>query len=77
MELEIEKSRLSSLEDGIAVGEGSDGSVVRTPQVLTSVLETTVSVPDGKAIVVGGLIGTSKSKQTQLLILVSARILKP
>jgi type II secretory pathway component GspD/PulD (secretin) len=77
MELEVEKSRLTSPEAGTPVGQGSDGNVIRTPAVLTCMAQSTVSVSDGKTVLVGGLSTTAQSKHSQLLVLVSAKILPP
>ncbi len=73
VEIDVEQSRVAA-GDTAAVSASNEGDVVHAPRVVTTALQTTVSVADGKAIVLGGVTTKSDSRQTELLIILTARI---
>ncbi len=60
MEIDAEKSTVGREEDGIPVSV-VDGGVIRSPKILVTTAQTTVSAASGETIVLGGLI----TKDTQ------------
>ena len=59
MEIDAEKSLLGPLNQGVAVGFGSLGQVLRQPIINLTQAQTTISAMDGQTIVFGGMISQS------------------
>jgi general secretion pathway protein D len=59
MEIDAEKSLLGPLNEGIPVGFGALGQVLRQPRIDITQAQTTISAMDGQTIVFGGLITQS------------------
>jgi type II secretory pathway component GspD/PulD (secretin) len=77
MEIDVEKSHVGPEEEGIPVSVPKDGDPIRTPRIETLTLQTTVSARSDQTIVLGGLRGRSENRETQLILLVSPRIVQP
>ncbi len=62
MEIDAEKSRLGSVDDGIPISINNNGDVIRSPIIDTITAQTTVSAASGQTVILGGLI--TKDDQT-------------
>jgi type II secretion system protein D len=62
MEIDAEKSRLGSVDDGIPISINNNGDVIRSPIIDTITAQTTVSAASGQTVILGGLI--TKNDQT-------------
>lgn len=62
MEIDAEKSRLGSVNDGIPISINNNGDVIRSPIIDTITAQTTVSAASGQTVILGGLI--TKNDQT-------------
>ncbi|NQT41087.1 MAG: hypothetical protein HQ581_26585, partial [Planctomycetes bacterium] len=72
MEIEVEKSWLDD-GDEVPPAEDSDADpVMRFPRVKTTKAQSTVSIPDGETVALGGLITRSGTQAEELVILVGA-----
>jgi len=76
MEIDFEESRTGSSDTGVPVSVSSDGQTIRAPAVVTTKTQTTISVADGQTIVLGGLRTKSQARQSELLILLTAKIVE-
>ncbi len=61
MEIDAEKSKLGTEEDGIPVAVSIDGTVIRSPRVDTITAQATVSAANGETIILGGLISEDRA----------------
>ncbi len=77
MEIDVEYSQPGPVEEGIPISVSPDGKVIRSPRIDTTTARTTVSVPDGETLVLGGLSTNADSKRTELLILVTPQVVDP
>ncbi len=77
MEIDIEISRVSSPEDGVAVSVMESGKIIRAPRVVTSTAQTTVTIDEGQTVVLSGLASESNSRREELLILATPEIVSP
>lgn len=62
MEIDAEKSELGSEADGIPISIMTNGQVIRSPRIATTIAQTTVSAVSGQTVVLGGLITKNKEK---------------
>jgi type II secretory pathway component GspD/PulD (secretin) len=76
VELNVEDARLFVPPDGIELGKDEKGAPILATEVVLASLKTKVSVPSGQAVPAIGVKTTSKSGQTQTLVVVTARVLK-
>jgi type II secretory pathway component GspD/PulD (secretin) len=76
MEIDIEKSQPAPAEGGAAGTRPKDGATGRS-RVEVSTAQATISVPDGRTVVLGGMISQGKPQRTELVFLVSARVIRP
>ncbi len=76
MEIDVEKSWLDESESPPAEDSDAD-PVMRAPRVKTTKAQSTVSIPDGETVALGGLITRSGTQAEELVILVGAKILQP
>lgn len=60
MEVDAVKSEVGPEEEGIPVSISATGEVVKTPRINTTRARTTVLVPSGQTVVIGGLIQKTK-----------------
>ena len=74
MEIEVQISQLGPPEEGPAVSASPDGRTVRASRVVTITAETTVRVADGHTVVLGGLTSKSASREEELLLVLTPRI---
>jgi len=74
MEVDVEDSRLGTEQEGIPIAVPG-GQVVRTPRVETTMVQTTVRVPNGETIVLGSVAGRGKSDK-ELFILLTPHVLE-
>jgi type II secretory pathway component GspD/PulD (secretin) len=73
LELSFRKDRMRPPEEGIYLAEGVDGPIYS--QVFeTANLDTIVAVPIGQAVLVGRVQTTGDSKQSQIRLIVAARV---
>ncbi len=59
MEIDAERSQLGPLTEGIPVGFGQNGAVLRQPRIDITQAQTTISALDGQTVVFGGMITQS------------------
>jgi hypothetical protein len=59
MEIDAERSQLGPLTEGIPVGFGQNGAVLRQPRIDITQAQTTISAMDGQTVVFGGMITQS------------------
>ncbi|MGH7137781.1 MAG: type II secretion system protein GspD, partial [Pirellulales bacterium] len=59
MEIDAEKSLLAPISQGIAVGFGALGQILRQPLINVTQAQTTISAMDGQTVVFGGMITQS------------------
>lgn len=76
VEIEVEDSRLGPVEEGTPISVSSSGETIRTPRVDTLNVRSTVSMLDGQAVLVSGRVEQSKSTRTELVVLVSSRVIQ-
>ncbi len=62
MEIDAVKSELGPESEGIPVSISVTGDVIRSPQILKTQAQTTVSAMDGQTVVLGGLITKNKAE---------------
>ncbi|HUT92799.1 MAG TPA: secretin N-terminal domain-containing protein [Thermoguttaceae bacterium] len=77
MEIEVQISQLGPPEEGPAVSASPDGRTVRASRVVTITAETTVRVADGHTVVLAGLTSKSDSREEELLLVLTPRIVDP
>ena len=70
-ELNFEHSRLVPRQ----AAEAKDADAVLPPQTGTSTLKTTVLIPEGQTVVVGGMGAQTNNQKTLLVVLATARVL--
>jgi len=75
LDLKVEDSRLGPLEEGTIVSAPSQGEPVRTPNVDTFTAQTTLRIPDGETLVLGGMVRQPKSAR-QRVLLVTPHVLR-
>ena len=76
MEIDVEVSELKSIDDGGAAGVSSSGKKVSLPRIVTTIAQTTVSVPQGLTVVLGGIMATPFAPDEELLIILTPRIVQ-
>ncbi len=72
---EIERSRLSSKEEAVALEEGVEKDALRTPAQLTTTCKTTLKLKPGRPVVVSGLKTEGPDTGTKNVIIVTAELL--
>ena len=75
LQINIEKSQLGSPDDGTVIAELPNGEKVRTPEVQSMVVQTTVALVPGRPLALAGVSTHLASRRTEFLVLVSADIL--
>jgi hypothetical protein len=73
IDLNIEQSKMATDADGRP--DTSDGGGAQIPKPVTKTFKTTVSVPDGQTLVLGGLLTRSGKQRRQDVMLVTARVI--
>ncbi|MHB8898060.1 MAG: type II secretion system protein GspD [Thermoguttaceae bacterium] len=76
VEIDVEKSEISSDQQGIPLGVDAKGNVVRSPKVDTTTVQTTIAIPPGQAMVVGGLALQDGDKRGELVVVVVPHIIQ-
>lgn len=77
MEIDVEQSNLGPTEEGAPVATSGDGEIIRSPEVGTTMLQTTVSAKSGQAVVLGGLIREHQTERRGVLILLTPHVVPP
>ncbi|HUT09933.1 MAG TPA: secretin N-terminal domain-containing protein [Thermoguttaceae bacterium] len=75
MELDVEQSQMHP-DEGPVLAASPEAEVIRAARVTTTKLQTTVRLRDGETIVLGGLTTKSEARQSELLVIVNARIIR-
>lgn len=73
MEVDLEKSQLGPADEGTPITVPAEGEPIRAAQIDTLTCQTTIAVRDGRIMVLGGL----ASRQGEMVILISPRIVEP
>ena len=76
MEIDLEKSKLSSEDEGVPLGVDSDGNVVRCPKVEVMSVQTTVKIPSGRAVIIGGMALQKGDDRGELVLVVTPHVVK-
>ena len=74
MEIDLKKSDLGPVEEGVPVAIPKEGDPIRTPTTETLTVQTTISAASGQTVVLGGIATKSGSRRSELIMLVSPRI---
>ncbi len=74
MEIDVEDSRFGSEREAVPIAV-SDDNVIRTPQMGTVTLETTVSVSSGESLALGGMVSKSETGWRELVIVVTPTVI--
>ena len=77
MEIEVEISQLGPPEEGPVVSASPDGGTIHASRIVTITAQTTVRVADGHTVVLGGLTSKSDSREEELLLVLTPRIVNP
>jgi type II secretory pathway component HofQ len=77
LDLTVNDSRLRVPEDGVELGKDDNGAPILAAEIVTAVLQAKLSVPSGQAVLAKEVKTTSKSGQTQTLVIVAARVVEP
>lgn len=75
MEIDVEKSEVSSRADGESTAVSGDGTG-NTSHIKTSTVQTTVTVADGETIVLGSVAQQGKN-HTSLVVVLTSHIVRP
>jgi type II secretory pathway component GspD/PulD (secretin) len=75
LEIDLEQSHLGPEDEGTSVATLKDEEVVRTPQAKTLTLQTSVSLHNGQAVLVGGMLYQNNKRCGELLLLVQPEIM--
>ncbi|NLS93438.1 MAG: hypothetical protein GXX96_14870 [Planctomycetaceae bacterium] len=76
MEIDAEKSDLGPEHQGIPIGVDAKGNVVRSPKIDTMMVQTTVRIPPGQAVIIGGLALQDGDHRGELVIAVTPHIVE-
>jgi type II secretory pathway component GspD/PulD (secretin) len=77
LEIDLERSHLGSDDEGTTLATSEDGSVVRSPQVNTLNVQTTVSLRSGQTAVLGGMVYQTQQRWGELLLLLRPTLVQP
>lgn len=69
LDVNLETSRLAPEEEGTIIAELDDGGELRSPQVGTFVVKTTVAAANGRAVVVSDFIHDSQSTRKETVVI--------
>jgi type II secretory pathway component GspD/PulD (secretin) len=75
MEIDVERSNVLPESQGVAVGVDAAGKTIRAPRIETTTAQTTITAADQQAVVLAGLKAQDEKNVSQLLIVVTPRIL--
>lgn len=76
MEIDVEKSQLTTRGEGVPVGADREGNVIRSPRIRVLTAQTTVRVPSGEAALVGGLATKEEDQTVELLVIVTPQVVE-
>jgi type II secretion system protein D len=65
LDVQVERSKLGPEDEGIPVGFGANGEVIRSPIIDTTRAETRISAYDGQTVVFAGLISKERSSRSR------------
>jgi type II secretory pathway component GspD/PulD (secretin) len=65
MEINAEKSELGPESTGVPISVNANGQVIRSPQILITTAQTTVSARSGQTVILGGLITKNRDAVTR------------
>ena len=74
MEIDLEKSQLGPEHQGVPVGVDDEGNVIRSPKIETMVVQTTVKIPSGQAVIIGGMALQEDNHRGELLLVVTPHV---
>ncbi len=74
--VEIERSAIGPDEEGTPISL-VEGNVIRTPQINTLVVNTQVTVADGRPVLLGSFVRSLGGKVTETFLVVTATVVKP
>jgi type II secretory pathway component GspD/PulD (secretin) len=76
MEIDVDHAQLGPIEEGAILAVTKEGATTRTPNRETLTAKTTVRVPSGQSVVLGGSSRRTKSGK-ELLIVLTPHALEP
>jgi len=62
MELDVEKSKLGSTQDGIPISISESGEVIKSPRIKTSTAQATINAASDQTVILGGLITKNQAE---------------
>jgi type II secretory pathway component GspD/PulD (secretin) len=74
--IHVEDARANSTKDGVKIGEADDGAAVNAAQFVNASLESKLAVPSGKAVVAEGVKVNSRSEDSHIVVIVSAKVVE-
>ncbi len=74
MEIDLEKSEVGPEDQGFPLGVDAKGNVIRSPKIETTMAQTTVSIPPGRAMIVAGLALDGGQHRGELVLVVTPHI---
>ena len=76
MNIGIEKSSLRPKSEDVTISVSPAGSILRAPRIETTMIQTTVSIAKGEALLLGGLTAHSKDASSKLLVIVLPQVVR-
>ncbi len=65
MDIDAQRSALGAEADGVAIGFGVNGDVIRSPQILTTQAQSTISAYSNQTVIFGGLITKTRQQSSR------------
>lgn len=75
MEMDLEMSDLRENQD-VVLSSTKDGPAIHSHEIMITTAQTTVTVPSGKTILLGGMTRKSKQRRVELVILLTVAIVE-
>jgi type II secretory pathway component GspD/PulD (secretin) len=77
LDLKLEESRLHVPQDGVQIGLDESGTPIRATETVTTRLNCQLAIASSQAVCAEGVEVTSRSREIQTLVIVTARVLEP
>jgi type II secretory pathway component GspD/PulD (secretin) len=77
MEIDLERSELGPESEGVPIAVDSKGNVVRCPKIETMMVQTTVKIQPGRAVIIGGLALKDGNDRGELVMVVIPHLVTP
>jgi len=74
LEVDVEKSDLGPESQGVPIGVDGQGNVIRSPRINVMTVHTTVNIPPGRAVILGGLTAEDGKAETETVIVLTLHV---